>query len=196
MISDSPEQRRSAKLLQAGKSNILIRFRCSSDSGGSQGSADMAVVASAGILMHRRVGSKLEVLLAHPGGPYWRRKDEGAWSIPKGEMAAGEDAQSAARREFLEETGIALPETLEPLGEIRQRGGKRVLAFAVAGDIDVRGIKSNTFEIEWPPKSGKLQAFPEVDRAEWFDLATARTKILESQRPLLDRLAERLDDQK
>jgi predicted NUDIX family NTP pyrophosphohydrolase len=153
---------------------------------------DIAVVSSAGILMYRRVGSRLEVLLVHPGGPYWRRKDEGAWSIPKGEIDADEDAQDAARREFTEETGIALPEPIEPLGEIRQRGGKRVLGFALEGDIDVETIRSNMFEIEWPPKSGKMQAFPEIDRAEWFDLATANAKILASQRPLLDRLAERL----
>jgi predicted NUDIX family NTP pyrophosphohydrolase len=152
----------------------------------------MVSVSSAGILMYRRVGSQLEVLLVHPGGPYWRHKDEGAWSIPKGEMDADEDAQDAARREFTEETGIALPGPLEPLGEIRQRGGKRVLAFAVAGDIDAHAIKSNSFEIEWPPKTGKMQAFPEIDRAEWFELPTARAKILESQRPLLDRLAEHL----
>jgi predicted NUDIX family NTP pyrophosphohydrolase len=152
----------------------------------------MASVSSAGILLYRRAGTQLEVLLVHPGGPYWRGKDEGAWSIPKGEMAADEDAQDAARREFSEETGIALPGPLEPLGEIRQRGGKRVVAFAVAGDADPLAIKSNSFEIEWPPKSGKLQAFPEIDRAEWFDLSAARAKILEGQRPLLDRLAESL----
>jgi predicted NUDIX family NTP pyrophosphohydrolase len=152
----------------------------------------MASVSSAGILLYRRAGTQLEVLLVHPGGPYWRGKDEGAWSIPKGEMAADEDAQDAARREFSEETGIALPGPLEPLGEIRQRGGKRVVAFAVAGDADALAIKSNSFEIEWPPRSGKLQAFPEIDRAEWFDLSAARAKILEGQRPLLDRLAERL----
>jgi predicted NUDIX family NTP pyrophosphohydrolase len=152
----------------------------------------MASVSSAGILLYRRAGPQLEVLLVHPGGPYWRGKDEGAWSIPKGEMAADEDAQDAARREFSEETGIALPGPLEPLGEIRQRGGKRVVAFAVAGDADALAIKSNSFEIEWPPRSGKLQAFPEIDRAEWLDLSIARAKILEGQRPLLDRLAERL----
>ena len=140
--------------------------------------------------MYRRVGSKLEVLLVHPGGPYWRRKDDGAWSIPKGEMNAGEEAGDAARREFTEETGVALIRPLEPLGEISQRGGKRVIAFAVEGDVDVQTIKSNTFEIEWPPKGGRMRTFPEIDRAEWFDLPAAHAKILESQRPLLDRLAE------
>jgi len=152
----------------------------------------MSVTSSAGVLMYRRVGSKLEVLLMHQGGHYWRRKDDGAWSIPKGEMAAGEDAQDTARREFLEETGVVPPGPLEPLGEIRQRGGKRVLAFAVAGDIDAHAIRSNTFQIEWPPKAGKLQSFPEIDRAEWFDLDAARAKMLDGQRPLLDRLAELL----
>jgi predicted NUDIX family NTP pyrophosphohydrolase len=150
------------------------------------------LTSSAGILMYRRAGSKLEVLLVHPGGPYWRRKDHGSWSIPKGEMDAGEDAAVAAVREFTEETGVVLTAPLEPLGEIRQRGGKRVLAFAVEGDLDVAAITSNTFEIEWPPRSGKMQTFPEIDRAEWFDLPAARAKILDSQRPLLDGLAERV----
>lgn len=144
---------------------------------------------SAGILMYRRVETRLEVLLVHPGGPYWRRKDEGAWSIPKGEMDGEEDASAVARREFAEETGLVLPaQPLAALGEIRQRAGKRVIAFAIEGDLDVDAISSNTFELEWPPRSGKLQTFPEVDRAEWFDLNAARTKILDSQRPLLDRL--------
>ena len=145
---------------------------------------------SAGILMYRRIGARLEVLLVHPGGPYWRRKDDGAWSIPKGEIDADEDAVAAARREFTEETGILLTAPLEPLGEIRQRGGKRVIAFAVEGDIDVRAIRSNSFEIEWPPRGGKMQTFPEIDRAEWFEPSVAYAKILEGQRPLLERLAE------
>jgi predicted NUDIX family NTP pyrophosphohydrolase len=148
------------------------------------------MASSAGILMYRRAGPGLEVLLVHPGGPFWRNKDEGAWSIPKGEMDQGEDAAVAARREFLEETGCALSGPLEPLGEIRQRGGKRVTAFAVEGDLDVDAIKSNTFEIEWPPKGGRFQSFPEVDAAAWFDLPTARVKILESQRTFLDRLLD------
>ena len=109
-------------------------------------------VSSAGILMYRRGHQKVEVLLVHPGGPYWRKKDEGAWSIPKGEIDEDENAEVAARREFLEETGTAVTGPLEPLGEIRQRGGKRVTAFAVKGDFNVDAIRSNTFEIEWPPK--------------------------------------------
>jgi predicted NUDIX family NTP pyrophosphohydrolase len=148
------------------------------------------MASSAGILMYRQSGSGLEVLLVHPGGPFWRNKDEGAWSIPKGEMDEGEDAASAARREFLEETGYAVSNQLQTLGGIRQRGGKRVVAFAAEGDLDVDAIKSNLFEIEWPPKGGKMESFPEIDRAAWFDLRVAHVKILESQRSLLDRLAE------
>jgi predicted NUDIX family NTP pyrophosphohydrolase len=128
------------------------------------------------------------VLLVHPGGPFWRNKDIGAWSIPKGEYRAGEDAQNVARREFHEELGIEMMADLLSLGEIRQRGGKTVAAFAVESDVDVENIQSNTFELEWPPRSGRRQAFPEIDRAEWFDLASARTKINEGQRTLLDRL--------
>ena len=150
-------------------------------------------VSSAGILMYRRVNPEIEVLLVHPGGPYWRKKDEGAWSIPKGEIDEGENAEVAARREFLEETGIAVAGPLEPLGDIRQRGGKRVTAFAVKGDFNVDAMKSNNFEIEWPPKSGRLQSFPEIDRAAWFDLPAAGVKILESQRSLVDRLVELVD---
>jgi predicted NUDIX family NTP pyrophosphohydrolase len=146
------------------------------------------LASSAGILMYRQTGPGLEVLLVHPGGPFWRNKDDGAWSIPKGEMAEGEEPAVAAKREFLEETGCDLSGPLEPLGDIRQRGGKQVTAFAIEGDLEVSAIKSNTFEIEWPPKSGKMQSFPEIDRAAWFDLPAAHVKTLESQRLLLDRL--------
>ena len=154
------------------------------------GEAQPRSPVSAGILMYRHAGPGLEVLLVHPGGPYWRRKDEGAWSIPKGEMDGEQDAGAVARREFAEETGVVLAfGTLEPLGEIRQRAGKRVIAFAAEGDLECHAISSNRFEMEWPPRSGKRQEFPEVDRAEWFDLAAAHEKIIEGQRPLLDRLA-------
>jgi predicted NUDIX family NTP pyrophosphohydrolase len=146
--------------------------------------------SSAGILLYRGTRQFLEVLLVHPGGPFWRNKDDGAWSIPKGEISAGENPEDVARREFAEEIGSAPVGPLRPLGEIRQRGRKRVHAFAMQGDVDIRTIESNTFEMEWPPKSGRLQTFPEVDRAEWFTLPVARTKILESQHPLLDRLEE------
>jgi predicted NUDIX family NTP pyrophosphohydrolase len=138
--------------------------------------------------MYRGTRQSLEVLLVHPGGPFWRNKDDGAWSIPKGEITAGENPQDVARREFTEELGSPAPGPLRPLGEIRQRGGKRVHAFAAEGDLDIRTAQSNTFEMEWPPNSGRRQAFPEIDRAAWFTLPVARGKILASQRPLLDRV--------
>lgn len=143
---------------------------------------------SAGLVAFRKKRRRIEVLLVHPGGPFWRNKDLGAWSIPKGEYDASDDPEDVARREFREELGIEMTEDLLPLGEIRQRGGKMVKAFAVEMDIDVENIQSNAFEIEWPPRSGRRQAFPEIDRAEWFDLAAARTKINEAQRTLLERL--------
>ena len=146
------------------------------------------VARSAGILMYRRQGDELQVLLVHPGGPFWRDKDLGAWSIPKGEYEAGEDAEAAARREFAEELGVTPKGKLRPLGEIRQAGGKRVVAFALEGDLDVDAIRSNQFELEWPPRSGRIQAFPEVDRAAWFALPLARGKMIAGQRPLLDLL--------
>jgi predicted NUDIX family NTP pyrophosphohydrolase len=146
---------------------------------------------SAGIIGYRK-RREIEVLLVHPGGPFWRNKDAGAWSIPKGEYADGEDAEIAARREFAEELGLELSMPLTSLGQVKQRGGKIVTAFAFAAefDIDVRSIRSNTFEMEWPPRSGKRQAFPEVDRAEWFTLEQAHDKINAGQRPLLERLAQ------
>jgi predicted NUDIX family NTP pyrophosphohydrolase len=144
---------------------------------------------SAGILACRRAKRGLEVLLVHPGGPFWRNKDEGAWSIPKGEIDAIEDPEQAARREFAEELGAtAAVGALDALGEVRQRGGKRVIAFCGEGDFDPIALSSNTFDIEWPPRSGRRQSFPEVDRAEWFDIEFARTKILSGQMDLLDRL--------
>lgn len=144
---------------------------------------------SAGIMGYRAGRHGLEVLLVHPGGPYWRNKDNGAWSIPKGEIGTSEDPEQTARREFGEELGpAALIGPLQALGEIRQRGGKRVIAFCGEADFDTASLSSNTFEIEWPPRSGRLQAFPEVDRAEWFDLDTARLKMLSGQVELIDRL--------
>jgi predicted NUDIX family NTP pyrophosphohydrolase len=145
---------------------------------------------SAGILAYRRRGEHGEVLLVHPGGPFWRNKDDGAWSIPKGEIDGAEDPETAARREFAEELGpAALIGPLQALGEIRQRGGKWVVAFTGEGDFDPATLSSNTLEIEWPPRSGRLQSFPEVDRAEWFDVETARSKISSSQVEFIDRLA-------
>jgi predicted NUDIX family NTP pyrophosphohydrolase len=148
---------------------------------------------SAGLLLYRRRQGRIEVLLGHMGGPFWARKDERAWSIPKGEHPEAEDALAAARREFAEETGTPPPDgpTLD-LGEVRQSGGKRVTAWAVEGDLDPAAVKSNTFLLEWPPRSGRRQEFPEIDRAGWFDLDTARRKIVKGQVALVDRLEERL----
>jgi predicted NUDIX family NTP pyrophosphohydrolase len=144
---------------------------------------------SAGILLFRRSGGVTEVLLVHPGGPFWAKRDLGSWSIPKGEYDDGEDALAAARREFEEELGTATPDG-DPveLGEVRQRGGKVVVAWALEGDLDADSIRSNTFSIEWPPRSGAMKEFPEVDRAAWFSLDEARERILPAQAPLLDRL--------
>ncbi|WP_407160391.1 NUDIX domain-containing protein [Bradyrhizobium sp. STM 3557] len=144
---------------------------------------------SAGILAFRRTAKQLEVLLVHPGGPFWRNKDLGAWSIPKGEYEADEDPEAVARREFREELGVDMTATLRPLGDIKQKGGKIVTAFAGEIDIETTNIQSNTFEIEWPPRSGRKQTFAEVDRAEWFDLRAAGAKINAAQRSFLDRLA-------
>ena len=148
---------------------------------------------SAGILLFRRRGAELEVLLVHPGGPMWASRDEGAWSIPKGEYEPGEEPLAAARREFAEELGSAAPEG-EPidLGQIRQRSGKLVTAWALAGDLDAAAIVSNTCMVVWPPRSGREIEIPEVDRAEWFDLAGARVKINAAQVTLLERLEAQL----
>lgn len=143
---------------------------------------------SAGILLYKRCDDAIQVLLAHPGGPFWQHRDAGAWSIPKGEPTTGETAQAAARREFEEELGTAPAGPLQPLGRIRQRGGKWVTAFALEGDFDVAGVRSNTYETEWPPRSGRFASFPEIDRAEWFALDRARRAILPGQAVLLDRL--------
>ena len=149
---------------------------------------------SAGILMYQSRGGELFVLLVHPGGPYWANKDLGAWSIPKGEYAPGDDPKLAALREFEEELGVRPGTEPVPLGEIVQKGGKHVTAFAVEGELDVATIVSNTFELEWPPRSGRRQRFPEVDRAGWFSVEEARTRILVSQRLLLDKLVDLLSD--
>jgi predicted NUDIX family NTP pyrophosphohydrolase len=149
---------------------------------------------SAGILLYRRGASGPEVLLVHPGGPFWARRDAGAWSIPKGEQDDGEEPVDTARREFAEETGHALPlDELVPLGEVRQRSGKRVQAWAAEGDLDPEAVRSNTFEMQWPPRSGQLQSFPEVDRAGWFALDEALERLLPAQTPFVDRLREHLD---
>jgi predicted NUDIX family NTP pyrophosphohydrolase len=158
------------------------------------------VARSAGLLVYRLAeggdadggadGADLvEVLLVHPGGPFWAHRDDGVWSVPKGEYGPEEDAFAVAHREFSEETGLVAPEgEALPLGEVRQAGGKRVVGWALEGDLDVTGAASNTFELEWPRGSGRVREFPEVDRIEWFTVTVARAKLLEGQRPFLDAL--------
>jgi predicted NUDIX family NTP pyrophosphohydrolase len=146
---------------------------------------------SAGLLLFRRSG-ELEIFLVHPGGPFWARKDDGAWSLPKGEYSEEEDALLAAKREFMEETGFRVEGDFLPLRELKQPGRKVVTAWAVEGNIDAALVKSNTFSLEWPPKSGRKQEFPEVDRAAWFPAAVARIKLLKGQAEFVDRLLEEL----
>lgn len=149
------------------------------------------MATSAALIVFRVREGALEVLLGHMGGPYWARKDEGAWSIPKGELAEDEDALAGALREYAEETGHPPPAgPIVELGEIRQRAGKRVVAFAVEGDFDPERLDPGTFELEWPPRSGRRHEFPEIDRVAWLDLATAKRKIVKGQAALLDRLTE------
>jgi predicted NUDIX family NTP pyrophosphohydrolase len=147
---------------------------------------------SAGLLLYRRKDDSLEVFLVHPGGPFWAKKDLGAWSIPKGEYAPQEDPWAAARREFEEETGFTAPANGIPLGELKQAGGKMVVAWACEGDCEPDRLTSNTCEIEWPPRSGRRLVIPEVDRAAWFAMDEARARILQSQAPFLERLEQEL----
>lgn len=148
---------------------------------------------SAGLLLHRTRDGVLEVLLGHPGGPYFARKDDGVWTIPKGEIDPGEDELAAAHREFTEEIGTAPPDRVPlPLGETMQSNGKVAVVWALEGDLDVTEISCNLFELEWPPRSGRVQSFPELDRAGWFDVETARRKAFASQAPFFDRLLEAL----
>jgi predicted NUDIX family NTP pyrophosphohydrolase len=150
---------------------------------------------SAGILLFRRTGPQVEVLLVHPGGPFWKNKDDGAWSIPKGEYETDEDPLAAAKRELAEETGLTPSGDFFPLGGVRQTGGKLVTAWAVEGDCDAENIRSNTFSMPWPPGSKRLAEFPEVDRAGWFVAEVARRKILKGQIGLLERLEQHLRHQ-
>ena len=143
---------------------------------------------STGILLYRIVDGQLQVFLVHPGGPFFKNKDDGSWSIPKGEFADDENSLDAAKREFLEETGQIVDGHFGELTPIQQKGGKTVHAWAVEGDIDHETIVSNTFEIEWPPRSGKRQSFPEIDRAGWFDVEIAKTKINSAQAAFIDHL--------
>ncbi len=147
---------------------------------------------SAGVVLFRFKNCAIEVLLVHPGGPFWRSKDRGAWQIPKGLIEDGEDARDAALREAREELGLDLAGPLTPLGQIRQAGGKRVEAFALERDVDPAQVRSNTFELRWPPRDGWVQTFPEIDAARWFTIEEAGEMMLRSQTPLLERLRERL----
>lgn len=153
----------------------------------------MAKKLSAGILLYRMRGGGIEVFIVHPGGPFWAKKDYGAWSIPKGEYAEGEDSLAAAKREFHEETGFEVNGSFRALAPLKQASGKLISAWAVEGDVDALSVKSNTFSLEWPPRSGKVQEFPEVDRALWCDLPTAQKKLLRGQRPFLDQLQQLLE---
>ncbi len=148
---------------------------------------------SAGILLYRFRDGIFEVLIVHPGGPFWKKKDQGAWSIPKGEFDEDEEPLDAAIREFREETGITVSCDFIPLTPVRLRSGKLIYAFAVEKDLDPSTFKSNTFPIEWPPKSGKVQEFPEIDRAEWVDFETAKIKLNESQALLIEELVKKLN---
>jgi predicted NUDIX family NTP pyrophosphohydrolase len=151
----------------------------------------MAAKRSAGLLVYRTVDGRREVLLGHMGGPFWARKDTAAWSVPKGEYSDDETPEAAARREFAEELGLPAPGgPLVPLGDVKQSGGKTVTVWAVEGDLSPDDVVPGTFPLEWPPKSGRIQQFPEVDRVAWFDLDTAREKLVKGQRTFLDRLGE------
>ena len=150
---------------------------------------------SAGVLLYRRRGAGIEVLVGHMGGPFWARKDDAAWSVPKGEYGPGEDAFAVALREFEEELGSPVPATdFVPLGEVTQAGGKVLTVWAAEGDLDAAAAVSNTFTLEWPPRSGRMQEFPEIDRAAWVTVHVARTKLVRGQVPLLDRLLAALAD--
>jgi predicted NUDIX family NTP pyrophosphohydrolase len=152
----------------------------------------MAKKSSAGLLLYRRRG-ELEVFLVHPGGPFWAKKDAGAWSLPKGEFEEGEEPLQAAKREFAEETGFSFDGEFCRLDPLRQRGGKIIYAWTIEGDCDAAQARSNLFSLEWPPKSGRMQEFPEIDRAQWFTIPEARKRIMAGQIDFLDQLAAKLD---
>ena len=155
----------------------------------------MSTVRSAGLLMFRRAAAGTEVLLAHPGGPFWARRDEASWTLPKGEIAPDEEPLAAARREFQEETGFESAPPFLPLGELRQKSGKRISAWAFEGDADPARLVSLAFEMEWPPRSGRMQSFPEVDRVAWFGLEEARRKLIAGQAPFITALEQLLREQ-
>jgi predicted NUDIX family NTP pyrophosphohydrolase len=147
---------------------------------------------SAGLLLYRKVDRSMEVFLVHPGGPFWAKKDDGAWSIPKGEIGDGEEALEAAKREFREETGFELQGRFEAMEPVKQTSGKIVYAWSIEGHVEASALSSNHFSIEWPPRSGNMKEFPEVDRGAWFAIEAAQKKIVKGQAPLLKRLEERL----
>jgi predicted NUDIX family NTP pyrophosphohydrolase len=171
-----------------GPACLLVPQHCTGHLRDAKGENAGMPPQSAGILLYRLRSGAPDVLLVHPGGPFWARKDLGAWSIPKGELFPGEEPLEAARREWLEEIGSPLDGPFTPMRPVRQPGGKVVLAWAVCGDLDPSTVRSNTFSLEWPRGSGRFAEFPEVDRAEWFSLSAARGKILKGQLPLLDEL--------
>lgn len=185
LSASSPSTRQLALSCTDHVSTRHLRFRSMPTAGSSKRQ-------SAGILLFRRGGGTLQVLLGHPGGPFWRRRDRGAWTIPKGLVSDGETLLSAARREFAEETGHAVTAEVIELGKASQPSGKVVHVWAASDDWDLADFRSNTFEMEWPPRSGRQQRFPEIDRVDWFEIAEARSKILKGQTIFLDRLLERL----
>ncbi len=183
--------RASGVVLWSADHGIAMR-RLKEESGGVVRPLPKRRPLSAGILLYRRRGHGTEVLLGHPGGPYWTRKDKGAWMVPKGAVELGESSAEAARREFGEEVGPVPPGALEPLARVRQNGGKLVEVFALEGDFDPQALASNEFEQEWPPRSGRMMTFPELDRVAWMSLGEARDYMLQSQLPVLDALEMRL----
>ena len=156
------------------------------------GSTKKSAKRSAGVLMFRRVGGSADVLLVHPGGPFWAKKDDGAWSIPKGLLDEGEDALAAAKREFEEETGLRPDGAFIDLGVFKQPSGKEISAFAIEGAFDLESFRSNSFAMEWPPRSGRMQEFPEIDRAEFFDFSDAKLQVNSAQVPCLEELEKKL----
>jgi predicted NUDIX family NTP pyrophosphohydrolase len=181
-------------VLSAVRTNASNESRAARNPGISEEQGEMPTLSSGLLLFRARGHGEPQVLLVHMGGPFWKRRDAGGWSLPKGEHEPGEDSLAAARREFAEELGITAPAGREiDLGEIKQRSGKVIHAWALAADIDASEIESNTFELEWPRGSGKRERFPEVDRADWFGIAAAREKLVSGQVPFLERLLERAE---
>jgi predicted NUDIX family NTP pyrophosphohydrolase len=191
MTNDTLQRRMIGRVASAGLARLasVTAAKCSAV---DEANLQPMPKRSAGLLLHRRAGDGIEVLLVHPGGPFWAKRDDGAWGIPKGEYMEGEDALAAARREFEEETGMRPVGPFVALGSFRQSGAKIISVWAMEGDFDPATLKSNNFTMQWPPRSGRMQSFPEVDRAEWFSRQEAERKILPGQRAVLAVLFERL----